>query len=201
MRVGWRPIVLALVVTVAACVGCRRGGEREPAATRAPTPETAKGPTAEPPRPPPQPPKVQPGDIAGKARVVFVFYLEKGPLTPEVTWKQSEGRLTISMVHSSVNQSPSGNTRIASEQVTAASVRRFLADFVKRTVEQLPEVKVLEAHVLFKGKDVGRLTASRQEMEKALAAANVKQGQRRGQRSFDIVIEKLPGAWVSPRLD
>jgi len=201
MRHGWRLIVLVLAVTVAVCAGCRRGGEQKPGTPGTPTSETTKpGPRVEPPGPPPQPPKVEPGDIAGKARVAFTFYLEKGPLTPKVSWDSSPGRLTVSIVHSSVNIGPRGNTRVASEKVGATSVRNLIAEFVKRTVEQLPEVKVLEVHVLFKGKDVGRLTASRREMQKAMAAADKSTDNVRGSQWIDLVIEKLPKAWVSPRL-
>lgn len=200
MRYGCRLMILVLAAMVALSAGCRRGGkdkaDTEPATSATKPPPGGGAPTT-----PPPPPEVKPGDIAGKARVVFGFYLEKGPLTPSVKWDKSEGRLTISHVHSSVNIGPGFNTRIASEEVSEPSLRNLIVDYVTTTVGKLPEVKVLELHVLFEGKDVARVTATQKEMKDAIAAAS--EGGKnapRGQRWRDVLLKKLPGVWIAPKL-
>jgi hypothetical protein len=201
MRHGWRMVVLILVGAAVLSAGCNRGGKKKPAAGTSETNGTRPGPSGGPPSPDQKPPEVKPGDIAGKARVTFGFYREKGPLTPKVTWNKSEGRLSITQVHSAVNTGPDVNTRVESKTISADAVGGLLARYVDATLNQIPEVKVLEVHITFKGKDAGRVVAKRQEMEKAVAAANAaKPKVSSGERWHDVVLANLPDAWISPSL-
>jgi hypothetical protein len=199
-------MVLMLAAMVALSAGCRRGG-KEKAGTKPSQPPqpsasaTKPGPVGGPPMTPPEPPEVKPGDIATKAVVVFGFYLEKGPLTPQVKWDASKGQLTISHIYSSVNMGSGYNTRVAAEKVTKTGVRNLMGDYAAKVVKQLPEVKVFELHVLFKGKDVGRLTATRKEIEDAMAAAGADpKNTPGGERWMKALFEKLSGAWIAPKL-
>jgi hypothetical protein len=54
---------------------------------------------------------------------------------------------------------------------------------------------------LFEGKDVARLTATQKAMKDAIAAAS--EGGKnapRGQRWRDVLLKKLPGVWIAPKL-
>jgi hypothetical protein len=204
MTQRWRLMVFILAGAVAVGAGCRGGGKKaKPTTTTSGTTKpTPSGGETQPPIKLPEPPKVKPGDVAAKANVAFGFYLEeKGPLTPVVTWDKSKGRLTIRYTHSLVNIGPRGNTRVEAPAIQAADARSLLANCVERTYGKLPEVKSLEVHVLFKKKDVGRLTASREQMGAALKAANaVKSAPRYSPKWVNALLEKLPEVWISPTI-